>query len=265
MTLNRTGYRIGLAASAILLISILYFGASIPSRLRANLRNDPLAGFPKVFLWVWERPENLKFLNPDEAGVAILAKTLTIGGRLITSRPRMQPVNLRPDTVAMAVVRIETEHLDPSQELLDKTVEEILKTAESTPSKGIQVDFDALESERPFYRKLLEKLDEQLPSNRPLSITALASWCLYDDWISNLPVDEAVPMLFRLGKDETNVKRYLRTGHEFRPAISQSSVGVSMDELPADLPRGRRIYIFNPSPWTEESVRQALNFARSMQ
>lgn len=265
MILNRTGYRIGLAASALLLISVLYFGTSVQSRLTTNLQNDPLADFPKVFLWAWERPENLKFLNPDKAGVAVLAKTLTIERSSITSRPRMQPVDLPPDAVAMAVVRIETEHLNPSPELLNKTVEEILKTAESTPSKGIQVDFDALESERPFYRDLLEKLREQLPSNRPLSVTALASWCLYDDWISDLPVDEAVPMLFRLGRDETNVKRYLRTGHEFRPAISQSSVGVSMDELPADLPRGRRIYIFNPSPWTEESVRRALNFARSMQ
>jgi hypothetical protein len=38
---------------------------------RPYFLHDPFAGFPRVFLWVWERPENLEFLNPKEAGVLV--------------------------------------------------------------------------------------------------------------------------------------------------------------------------------------------------
>ena len=33
---------------------------------------DPMPAFPHVFLWAWERPENLEFLDPHAAGVAFL-------------------------------------------------------------------------------------------------------------------------------------------------------------------------------------------------
>jgi hypothetical protein len=55
---------------------------------------------------------------------------------------------------------------------------------------GIQVDFDATASERRFYRELVIDLRRLLPDSVPLSITALASWCLDDNWISGLPADE---------------------------------------------------------------------------
>ena len=32
-----------------------------------------MARFPRIFLWVWERAEDLRFINPDEVGLAILA------------------------------------------------------------------------------------------------------------------------------------------------------------------------------------------------
>ena len=41
-------------------------------------------------------------------------------------------------------------------------------------------------------------------------MTALASWCLSDRWISDLPVDEAVPMLFQMGPETPDIKRMLR-------------------------------------------------------
>ena len=36
----------------------------------------------------------------------------------------------------------------------------------------------------------------------PLTITALASWCDGDDWIDGLPVADASPMLFRMGRGD---------------------------------------------------------------
>jgi hypothetical protein len=259
--IHRIGFRlVALLLSLILCITLLSW---LLTRFRSEI--DSLAGFPRVFLWAWERPEHLEFLDPSKAGVAILANTLALKGARLYTFPRMQPIALPPGVTTLAVIRIETESMKPTPELLNETVQEIMESAVSTPASGIQIDFDAVKSERLFYREMLEELRKQLPPEMKLSITALASWCLYDDWISTLPVDEAVPMLFRLGCEEENVRRYLGTGRDFRPAISKFSVGISMDELPSDLPRGRRIYIFNPEPWTEESVEQALHYARNIQ
>jgi hypothetical protein len=74
-------------------------------------------------------------------------------------------------------------------------------------------------------------------------MTALASWCEADHWIDGLPVDEAVPMLFRMGHGE-------RAPREFRPSLCKGSVGVSLDE-PVTVPsRDARLYVFSPRAWT---------------
>ncbi len=46
-------------------------------------------------------------------------------------------------------------------------------------------------------------------------MTALASWCAGDDWLRDLPVDEAVPMLFRMGVEKNLFQRRLETGQRF--------------------------------------------------
>src|SRR5439155_3985440 len=58
----------------------------------------------------------------------------------------------------------------------------------------LEIDFDARASEREFYRAILLDLRRVLPASMPLSITALASLCECDGWISGIPVTEAVPM-----------------------------------------------------------------------
>ena len=70
-----------LSAGAFVLILVIgNLTAGIWRRLRPYLANDSLARFPRVFLWVWERPEDLEFLDPRAVGVAVLAKTLTMEG-----------------------------------------------------------------------------------------------------------------------------------------------------------------------------------------
>jgi len=69
-------------------------------------------------------------------------------------------------------------------------------------------------SERDFYRALLQDLRAQLPDNVPLSMTALASFCIGDRWLEGLPVDEAVPMIFRMGADDKPIKNLLANGKD---------------------------------------------------
>ena len=82
----------------------------------------------------------------------------------------------------------------------------------------------------------------------PLSITALASWCSSDDWINRLPVDEAVPMLFRMEPDRRFAPPDLPWSR-IREPLCQSSVGISTRE-PSPVPTaGKRVYIFPDRGW----------------
>jgi hypothetical protein len=132
-------------------------------------------------------------------------------------------------------------------------VELIRKSSLITGCRGIQIDFDARISERPFYRSLLASVRRELPDSVSLSITALASWCLADVWVTGLPVDDAIPMLFRLGPDRAKVLNHLGKGGDFAAAICRQSIGVSIDEPFPQMRAGRRVYVFNPMPWTEET------------
>jgi hypothetical protein len=220
--------------------------------------------FPTTILWAWERPERLKFIDPRLTGVAFLARTLNLRGDEVVIRPRLQPLDVAPDTSLIAVARIETDAKKRptfSSQQLEASVSAIAGLGQLPKLRAVQIDFDALSTEREFYRRLLTEVRRTLPANLPLSITALASWCMHDRWLANLPVDEAVPMLFRMGIGQRQVSNYLNTHVGFNPDICRKSAGISIDEAPPRLPARRRTYVFNPQPWNLQSVEHALQEA----
>jgi hypothetical protein len=214
---------------------------------------DPLTGFPNVFLWAWEVPEDLQFLDPHAAGVAFLARTVCLRDGSVSVRPRLQPLRYAPGTVLMAVVRVEPQ--DSKSPPVAAASAAIAEAAAIPHVRALQVDFDATLSQRAYYRELLANLRRRVPPSMPISMTALTSWCQADGWIAGLPVVEAVPMLFRMGPGE-------RPARNFRPALCQSSAGVSVDEPLREPPSAARLYIFNPRPWTEATYRAALREVR---
>ena len=218
---------------------------------------------PPLVLWAWERPEDLRFLDPTRVGVAFLAATVRLGPKGVSYRARMQPLHVAQETRLVAVVRIETAAgatLDPETAM--RVSGEIARAGRLPGVVALQVDFDATTSERSFYRKLLSELRQQLPPSMPISITALTSWCIGDPWMSGLPIDEAVPMLFRMGAGQAEVTNWMRSGHDFREVACRTSLGVSLDEPWPELPSGRRTYAFSPSPWTERSLQKLLREMR---
>jgi hypothetical protein len=212
-------------------------------------------------LWAWERPEDLSFLDSHKFGVAFLAQTLTLKGDEVVFNPRHQPLRVPPETKMMAVTRIESQKTTGEKTVLSQNqrqqlVKLILLTLELSRVAAIQIDFDALVSERDFYRALLQDLRAQLPDNVPLSMTALASFCIGDRWLDDLPVDEAVPMIFRMGADDKPIKNRLAGGDDFREPLCRHSYGIALDEpLEMRLYTSRRLYVFNDRSWTKESVR----------
>jgi hypothetical protein len=203
-------------------------------------------------LWAWERPEDLRFVDPARVGVAFLARTVDVdaAGR-VTVRPRRQPLRVGAATYRVAVVRLEAV---PAVPPVDAVAAAIVPALAALPgTTALQIDFDARRSQRDFYRALIAAVQARLPPGTTLSITALASWCLGDPWLDGLPVERAVPMLFRLGVDRDAVTRHLAGGGEWRSARCTGDVGLSTDE-PVPLPAAPRAWAFHPAPWTPAAL-----------
>jgi Protein of unknown function (DUF3142) len=216
--------------------------------------------FPPRILWAWERAEDLEFLDPHQFAVAFLAQTLVLKNDEVVFNPRRQTLKVGPDTKLIAVTRVESQKTTGAPAALSanqrqRLVELVLKTLELKNVSAVQIDFDAASSERAFYRSLLQELRQRLPDNMPLSMTALASFCVGDPWIRDLPVDEAVPMIFRMGADDRTIKSFLARGNDFREPICRNSYGIALDEpLAMNVDRSRRQYIFNVRAWTANDV-----------
>lgn len=205
--------------------------------------------------WSWERREDLRFLGEAHT-VAFYAGIVTLARDAVVVEPRRNPLLLAKNTHRIAVVRIETKrpslHAAQRRETVD-AIARLFRNAEE-----LQIDFDASRSERAFYRALLFDIRREIDA--PLTITALASWCMDDRWMSGLPIDDAVPMLFRMGGDARAIRARLARGEDFREPRCRASIGVSLDE-PMIAPRGRRVWVFNSDRWTEDAWKRAKRFA----
>jgi uncharacterized protein DUF3142 len=254
-------------------------GAVRPDGAIFSASRSGIRALPRVMLWAWERPEDLNFIDPRETGVAFLAETINIfvgdprtdsrsGGSLRFSViARRQPLRVPDGTSFLAVARIEMRSartdlvVTPQEADVSAIADEIARLAEIRGVVGIQIDFDATVSQRGFYAAILRELRLKIPKEMPISITALASWCFGNAWLDALPIDEAVPMLFRMGVDDRNIRLRLARGEDFTSPVCKSSEGISTDEVAPDFSgarfSGRRIYLFHPRSWTAAAFHDA--------
>ena len=215
---------------------------------------------PAIMLWAWERPSDLRAIG-DDAGVAFLAQTITVEPNRIAIASRRWPLKVNPGTVLSAVTRIEMPATRELQDEEARIAQAIAATARFPNVAAVQIDFDAVESQRAFYRRLIRDVRGRIDASVPLSITALASWCVGDRWLDGLPIDEAVPMLFQLGP-LNEPYRDVATAPDTAHRLCQSSLGTSLDEPMRLRPSGRRIYVFNPGSWTVPTIERAQRYAR---
>lgn len=212
-----------------------------------------LMALPSRMVWAWERPEDLSFIDSSHTGVAFLAATIRLeSDDGVETLPRLQPLTVPRGATLMPVVRVEipvASRASLSVEQLARAVDALDAVVPLAGATALQIDFDARLSERAFYAELLARIRSRLPESAFLSMTALTSWCLDDQWLASLPVDEAVPMLFRMGDNTATIRKKLGAGDDFSAAICRGSAGVSTDEPITSLPRGRRYYIFHPGAW----------------
>jgi len=212
-----------------------------------------VSGTPRLWLWAWERPEDIASVGDARVGVAYFAGTLSLRGEVAHLQRRSQPLRTPPRAPLLAVIRVEPDREVPprlSRGQLEEAARMLLEVGQSENLRGLQVDFDATSSQRVFYSELLSKVRAGLPTGRILSMTALASWCFGDRWAAGLPVDEVVLMAFRMGPEGPVVRERLRRGEMGLWSGPALSLGLSLDES-ADVGALRypRIYLFKPAPW----------------
>jgi len=222
---------------------------------------------PKIMLWAWERPETLSCLDSNKIGVAFYAGTINLIANDFYFQPRLQPLVIPKSVYLEAVFRINNKtgsNPQLSNSATHNLLATITKIAARPGIKSIQIDYDAKETERPFYRNLLVQLRAALPPQLPLSMTALASWCLGDNWLTNLPVDEIAPMLFDMGAGRQDVLSFIKFAKLQQISLLQKCVGLSTTEPNViDVLQQRftncpqRIYFFSVQPWNLNRIETA--------
>jgi hypothetical protein len=247
--------RLALAASCCL----------VACRSEATDRRERWEPRERLVLWAWDRDEDLRFLaspsTGDSIAVAALVATFTLRGDEVVVRPRTAIHRYPAGVARIDVVRIEVDRASKptlSRAQAKASAEALASLASSASSpdppassnRELQIDFDATKSERSFYRALLTELRALRGPHARNSITALASWCFGDPWIADLPIDDAVPMLFRLGVDKDVIRGKLARGEAFSVPLCRQSLGRATDE-PLDAPSlAQRNFIFHPRSWT---------------
>lgn len=256
--------------------------------LCAVLPNSPLAFFkhprnkfssthmPAINVWAWERDEDLSFIDPAKVSVSYFAGMIYVRGSSVSFRPRTQKLKLAKGTQAIPVFRIESlrgEGLPgtvstsdarmPDMSAADYVVKTIVNQLRKLPpSNMVQLDFDALEDERPFYTAILKQLRRELPSNSKISITALGSWLLSDRWLKDGDADEVVAMLFSIGADKKNILERVQKQNLDSGTGAQMALGISANEAETNKVlfgahlqnQFDKLYIFNSRPWTRDRL-----------
>ena len=210
---------------------------------------------PAPVLWDWERTEALDAV-PFSVGVAAMVGFIRLrGGTMAVTRGRRFPLVLRDGAPPpIGVVHIE---VDQTQPLLwtDALRADVVGAALAfmRPYAAAQVDMEVRDSQRGALLDVLRGVRTGRPTGATLSMTALASWCDTERWLAAAPVDEIVPMLFRMGPGGIRLRAKLAAGGDFGEARCRTAVGIATDTA-VTIPPGRRVYVFNPRPWDATAV-----------
>ncbi len=207
----------------------------------------------RVVVWAWERPEDLRFVG-DGADVAMQSGFIVLSGDGVRARGRRFPLQMsgRPSTVLVHIQIDRGRPLAWTPDQRRETAEAVLAFGQAAGADRLQVDFEVRRSERSVLLDLLSDVRRGLPKDKQLSMTALSSWCETETWLDAAPVDEIVPMLFRMGTGGQALKAKLEAGGDFANPRCRTALAVSTDAPLARAPAvGRRLYLFDPHSWTE--------------
>lgn len=218
---------------------------------------------PSLMLWTWEAPQDLRSINVQTTGVALLILTISFKKSQIIYYMRQQPLYVPPNTYLTAVVHISN---PPKNFFMSNTIAQfwalkIKNVYLRGLYKELQIDFDAVPSQQQFYKELLLALRKELGPHIMISITALASWCTNDRWIlnANLPINYVVPMFFSLDTNRIRRNRFIKTFDSHHLAsYCQGPIGLTTgNDWDVPITTRQPIYIYNSGRWKKNALLKA--------
>lgn len=188
---------------------------------------------PETWWWYWDRPAHQLPAPPPGVGAAVVVRHVLLAGEAVQVQPRRSALALPGGTPAMPVVHVEVDPARPmtgSVAQRDALRDVLLAVARQGRPDWVQLDFEARPSQRAFWRAVVDATHAALPAGVRLSVTALASWCHGDRWLTGAPVDEVVPMYFRLGRARTTFEQ--RSAEATPEPLCRQAHGLADDEPP---------------------------------
>ena len=213
--------------------------------------------------WIWPNsngPLHAQSSATPYREAAVLVESLMLHAGGVQYGGRKQPLTLPAGVSFMPVIHVETASDSPSEitaAQLNAVVAAARRHADiAAAGAGIlQLDFEAPARQRDAYRELVASVRAALPANVRLSVTALAHWCTQGDWLDRLPVDEVVPMLYRLGPHAADWRQRFVRGDALARSCRGPALGFATNDAPpkALLVRTARPYWFDETGWSNPS------------
>ncbi len=229
--------------------------ALLPLRMDSRaIPHRALAALPAEMVWAWERAEDLRWL-PADVGVAYVASAVLLRGDEALVRRRTASLQLASHSALVPVVHVDMTwrpRLHMSERQSEGIAREVLRVTKYANRKVVQLDFEVGVSQRPFLAKTIATIRRQLAPDIALSVTALSSWCLDDYWMEDVRADEIVPMAFRMGPEQDDLRQRISVQQGFTRKECSRAIGFTSDE-PLVAVSGRRQYYFSPKAWTAAS------------
>ena len=237
--------------SLLLKVCLVLASAAWTTVALGSAPEPPRQNHPTEFWWYWDRPASRLPAPAPGVGAAVVVTHVYLSGRRASRVPRRSALSLPQGVVTVPVVHVEVDPAVPfagTDEQMRYLGDSVIEAARRGAPFLVQLDFEARKSQREFWRATVRSIKANLPAGVQLSVTALASWCHEDRWLADLPVDEIVPMYFRLGQARANyVARSAAGVGEPRCALAH---GVADDEppWPVKLPGRRYLFLGKRSP-----------------
>ena len=269
--IRRRGVRRGMlciAAGVVLAAGWLAYTRHASARLDAQAGVSPTdvaASLARGVAWIWPNsngPQTGATRVVPYREAAVLVESLVLRADGSTERTaRTAPLTLPAGVHILPVVHVESA-ADTAAELTPTQVDAILaavrrQAATAVAGAGLlQLDFEAPLRQREAYRTLVAAVRNTLPAQVRLSVTVLAHWCTQGDWLDQLPVDEVVPMLYRLGPHADGWRRrFAQDAAGLAQRCRGPALGFATNDppSPALLARATRPYWFDESAWSNPS------------
>jgi hypothetical protein len=214
--------------------------------------------------WIWPS-SNGPPAAPGAAApyreAAVLVESLLLRAEGVEHGGRKLPLHLPTGVRLLPVVHVEAAADSPAAFTAAQRAAVIaaVRRQASLAANGagmLQLDFEAPARQHEAYRALVAAVREALPAGVQLSVTALAHWCTQGDWLDRLPVDEVVPMLYRLGP---HAPAWRRRFEQADPALASRCRGLALGFATNDPPPTTllvstpRPYWFDETAWTNPS------------